>query len=402
MRLSKALLLSALVVVVVGAVVFYGAFSPAKTTTVLTAPVTRGNIEQTVLATGTLKPYRLVAVGSQATGRITSLKVAVGDTVKAGDLIAEIDATTQTNALRTSEASLANVKAQKVQEIAQLENAKLTLARQQAVYDKQAGSQADLQTAVAAVKVDEAQIDALDAQIVAAQVAVETAQADLGYTRIKAPMDGTVLAVVNQEGRTVNATQTAPTIVILGDLTKMTVRAEISEADITRVAPGQKIRFSLIGEPEKTYDTTLASIEPAPESITSDSSVTTSTTESSSSSSSSSSSAIYYIGVFNIDNPDGLFRTYMSAEVNIILGSAKDVLTIPSSALHDTAATGKAKLRVQKTDGTIETRTVEIGLNNKITAEVKSGVQEGEHVVIGEGSASDSSQQRRGPPRMGF
>lgn len=401
MRLKTALppLLIALALIGGGAAFTFS--SSASTPATLTTPVKRGDVESTVLATGTLKPSRLVAVGSQASGRITSLKVAVGDKVNAGDLIALIDSTTQDNALKTAKASLANVQAQRNERLAELENANLTLQRQQAIYEKQAGSRADLQSAEAEVKVVTAQIEALDAQITEAEVAVETAQADVGYTRISAPMDGTVLAIVNQEGRTVNATQSAPTIVALGDLTRMTVRAEISEADITRVEAGQKVRFNVIGDRGRSYDATLRAIEPAPESIVDDSSVATSSSGSSSSSS-SSSSAIYYIGVFDIPNEDGRFRTYMSAEVNIILGSASDVLTIPSSALPETAATGQSQVRVEK-DGKIETRKVEIGLNNKISAEVKSGLDEGERVVIGEGSATAStsgSGRRGGPPPM--
>lgn len=401
MRLKAALPILLIALVTIGAGAAFTLSSSASTPATLTTPVKRGDVESTVLATGTLKPSRLVAVGSQASGRITSLKVAVGDTVKAGDLIALIDSTTQDNALKTAKAALANVQAQRNERVAELENANLTLARQKAIFEKQAGTRADLQSAEAEVKVVAAQIEALEAQITEAEVAVETAQADVGYTRISAPMDGTVLAIVNQEGRTVNATQSAPTIVALGDLTRMTVRAEISEADITRVEAGQKVRFNVIGDRARSYEATLAAIEPAPESIVDDSSVATSSTGSSSSSS-SSSSAIYYIGVFDVPNDDGRFRTYMSAEVNIILGQASDVLTIPSSALPETAATGETEVRIEK-DGKIETRNVEIGLNNKITAEVKSGLEEGERVVIGQGAADSSTSgrgRRGGPPPM--
>jgi macrolide-specific efflux system membrane fusion protein len=398
MHLKKALPVLILAAGIIAGGVSFAISSSSSDAKVITTPVSRSDIESSVLATGSLKPSRLVAVGSQASGRIVSLKVAVGDTVKTRDLIAEIDSTTQDNALRTAQASLANVEAQRAERVAEMENATLTLERQQAIYQKQAGSKADLQSAEAEVKVVAAQIQSLDAQITAAKVAVETAQADVGYTRISAPMDGTVLAIVNQEGRTVNATQSAPTIVVLGDLSKMTVRAEISEADITKVSAGQKVRFNVIGDRTKTYDATLTAIEPAPESIIDDSSVATSSSGSSSSSSSTSSSAIYYIGVFDVENGDGHFRTYMSAEVSIILGSAKNVLTIPSSALPETAATGSSQVRVEK-DGVVETRKVEIGLNNKITAEVISGLSEGERVVIGEASATatSTSSNKRGP-----
>lgn len=191
---------------------------------------------------------------------------------------------------------------------------------------KNTTSRADLESAAAALAVTEAQIQALDAQIEEAQVAVETAQANLDYTKITAPIAGTVLSIVSQEGQTVNATQSAPTIVILGQLDNMTVRTEISEADITRVQPDLPVYFTVLGEPNRRYEATLASIEPAPESVRSDSSFSSSsssTSSSSSSSSTSSSEAIYYNGVFNVPNPDGKLRTYMTAEVHIVLEMPK-------------------------------------------------------------------------------
>lgn len=363
----------------------------------ITAPVAKGTVSETVLATGILKPVKLVAVGAQVSGRITALHVKAGDEVKQGDLIAEIDSVSQENDLRKAKAALANVEAQLAEKQANLAQANSALTRQQSVYESRAGALADLETAESTVKATEAQIAALKAQIVEAQVAVSTAEADLGYTRITAPMGGTVLAVVNQEGRTVNANQSVPTIVILGQLDTMTVRAEISEADIVRVKAGQKVRFNIVGDPGKQYDAVLAAIEPAPESITSDSAVTTSTT--SSSSSSASSSAVYYIGTFDIDNKDRRFRTYMTVEVRIVLGEAKDALTVPSSAL----VSGKdgTFVRVLKADGTTERRKVEVGLNNKTTAEIRSGLEKGERVVVGEGASErQSSSSSRRPPGM--
>ncbi|MDJ0932830.1 efflux RND transporter periplasmic adaptor subunit [Breoghania sp.] len=365
---------------------------------IITAAVSRGDVEESVLATGLLKPVKLVAVGAQVSGRITSLKVTLGQRIKKGSLVAKIDSITQQYALRTAQATLANVKAQKVEKEASLALAKQTLDRQRRMVVQNAVSQADFDSAEADVKTAEAQIDALDAEIVEAEVAVEDAQADLDYTKITAPIDGTVLWISSQEGQTVNASQSTPTIVILGQLDTMTVRAEISEADIVNVTPGQPVYFTILGDPDTRYDATLESIEPARESITSDSQIT------SSSSSSSSSEAIYYNGIFNVPNKDGKLRTYMTAEVHIVLGQAKDVLTIPASALGARKADGSYTVSVLGVDGNISARTVEIGLNDKITAEVKSGLKEGERVVSGQLSASDtsSSSQHRGPPPMGL
>ncbi|MFG1373903.1 efflux RND transporter periplasmic adaptor subunit [Xanthobacter oligotrophicus] len=395
----------ALAVLLALAAYAYARFTtPDPGNALMTAAVTRGDVAATVLASGTLKPSRLVAVGAQASGRITSVKVRLGQKVKAGDLVAEIDSVTQDNALRTAEASLANVRAQKAEKEATLALNEQTLARQRTMVAQKAVSQADFETAEADVKVTRAQLAALEAQIVEAAIAVETARANLGYTRITAPIEGTVLALVAQEGQTVNATQSAPTIVILGALDVMTVRAEISEADIVKVAPGMPLWFTILGAPDIRYDSTLAFIEPAPESIKTDSSFTTTSTSSSSSSSSSSStssSAIYYMGLFDVPNPEGRLRTYMTAEVHIVLGEAKGVLTVPATALERDGAGDS--VRVVGPDGTLARRRVEVGLNDKITAEIRSGLKDGERVVTGEKVQGAATASRMpGPPPMGF
>jgi macrolide-specific efflux system membrane fusion protein len=371
----------------------------------VSAPVVIGSVEQTVLATGTLKPVKLVAVGAQASGRITSLKVSVGQTVSRGDLIAEIDSLSQVNSLRTSEALLQNIRAQRQEKEATLALSEATFARHQRTLADKATSRADYDTAEAAVKTTRAQIAALDAQIIEAEVAIETARVNLGYTRITAPVDGTVLTVVTQEGQTVNAVQSAPTIVVIGQIDVMRVRAEISEADIVKVKPGQQIYFTILGEPGRRRHATLGFIEPAPESIRNDSSISSTSTMSSSTSSSSSSSststAIYYIGVFDVPNPDGQLRTYMTAQIHIVLGEAKDMPTIPSAAVKTSAKDG-ATVQVIDDAGRIETRTVEIGLNDKVTAEVRAGLRIGERVVLGQKSTETATPRMGPPPPMGL
>ncbi|WP_454915040.1 efflux RND transporter periplasmic adaptor subunit [Xanthobacter sediminis] len=403
---SRVILIGALVIAaLIGFLLLRDRLFAPEPVKMMTARVTRGAVEETVLATGTLKPAKLVAVGAQVSGRITAVKVKLGDTVRQGDPVAEIDSVPQQNALRTAEASLAAVRAQKQEKEASLVLADQTLARQKKLVAQTAVSQADFESAQAEVATTRAQIAALEAQIAEAEVAVDTARVNLGYTRITAPMDGTVLYIVSQEGQTVNAAQTAPTIIILGDLESMMVRAEISEADVVKVKAGQKLYFNIIGEPDRRYEATLEFIEPAPESITSDSAVSTSSTSASksSSSSTSSSSAIYYNGIFYVPNPDGRLRTYMTAEVHIVLGRAKDVLTIPSAALHARPRDGGYSVQVQGDDGQISTRTVEVGLNNKTRAEITSGLKEGEMVVTGQlGPGAPTSVMRRPPPPMGL
>ncbi|MDS9469379.1 efflux RND transporter periplasmic adaptor subunit [Paracoccus sp. MBLB3053] len=401
MRKSATLLLVVAALVLGGLVFRLAGFGPgnAATPSYMTAPVVRGNVEVTVMAEGQLKPERLVAVGAQVSGRITLLAVSLGQEVKEGDLIAEIDSVTQENALRIAKATLANYKAQRAQQEAVLALAQKTLARQQRLLKSDSTPHSDYDSAEEAVAVAVAQVAALDAQIAGAQVAIESAQANLDYTRITAPSDGTVLAIVNQAGQTVNAVQSSPTIVVLGQLDRMNVHAEISEADIIRLSPGQKVRFNLLGDIGRSYDSTLKEIAPAPQAIVNDIAIDPDST------SDSSSEAVYYIGIIPVENSDGHLRTYMTAQVSIILGQSNDVLTIPSAALGRQDENGKYTLRIWQSDGTVHPRQVSIGLNDKVVAEVLDGLSEGEMVITGEATGSGPQTGMTGgmmgPPPMG-
>ena len=387
----------AVIALIVLLIFVHSAFFSKTAPTYMTSKVKRGDIEVSVLANGTIKPHRLVAVGARATGRIVSMKVKPGSIVKQGDLLAEIDPTTQTNDLKSKEAALANYRGKLAEQEAQLVLAKQNMTRQQTMISSHAVSKADFDDADAQVKIRAAQIDQLKAQIVQAEVDVETAKVNLGYTRVTAPSDGTVLATVVQEGQNVNAVQSAPTIVILGDLSVMTVRAEISEADVINVKPGQDLYFNVLGNRTRRYESRLEKIEPAPESIRNDISFNSSSTASSSS---STSQAIYYNGTFNVPNDDGVLRTYMTAEVHIILGRAQKVLLIPSDALNDVSGK-RAVVNVLDKNGKLEARDIETGLNNKVMVEVVSGLKEGETVVTGVSNgtmpSTTGSRHRVGP-----
>ncbi|EIZ78523.1 efflux transporter, RND family, MFP subunit [Novosphingobium sp. Rr 2-17] len=362
---------------------------------VATTKVQRGTFEKTVEATGTLEPGQLVGVGSQASGRIEKLNVAIGDTVKAGDLIAEVDARTATNSLRTAQADLANVQAQLASSAATLAQKKLAYARQQALGAGEATSQADFESARADFQAAQASYDALKAQILASQVAVNTAEVNLRFTRITAPMDGVVVAIVTKQGQTVNAVQSAPTIVVLAKLDQMTIKAEVSEADVINVKQGQPAYFTILGDPDKKYESTLRLVEPAPESIVDE---VNSSTQTSSSSSSTSSSAIYYNALFDVPNADGRLRALMTAKVTIVLARHPNALFIPSTALGAKNPDGTYPVRVKTEDGQIESRKVRTGLDNNVNVEVLSGLKEGEQVVVGEAKAGAGGRPGGGPP----
>lgn len=366
---------------------------------VITAEVERTDLEDTVLASGTIKSERDVNVGAQVSGQIKKLHVDLGDQVKQGQLLAEIDSTTQTNTLRNAEAQVALLQAQLQAKEALFRQAEITYQRQQGLFKQDAGSKAELDAAEATLATTRADINALQAQIKQANISVDTARVNLGYTRILAPIDGVVTGVIAEEGRTVNAVQSAPTIIKLSRLDSVLIKAQISEADVVRVKPGLPVYFTILGEPQKRYEAKLRAIEPSPESEQVDTSTKTTTTTSS-----STTAAVYYNGLFEVPNPDGKLRVAMTAQVFIVLAKADDVLAIPASALGKrNKKDGTYTVRVLEGEPgaqRVVDRQVKVGLNNRVQAQVLSGLKEGERVVVGEASAGGSSGGSRRPPGM--
>lgn len=363
-------------------------FSPPKVT-YITAPVTRMDLEESVLATGILKAYKTVAVGAQVNGQLKTLHVDLGDTVKKGQLLAEIDPVLPQNNLKDAEAQVEYLKAQRRSKQALLKQYDAEYQRQSEMNAKDAASQADLESAQAQMDFTRYDIAALDAQIKKALIAVDTAKANLGYTRIHAPIDGTVISIDTEEGQTVVSNQSATTILTLATLDTMTVKAKISEADVVRVKPGLTTYFTLLGDSDTRYYGTLRAVEPGP--------VSSGTTWTGTS---SSSSAIYYYGLFEVPNPDHTFKVSMTAQVAVVLNEAKQALSIPISALGSKQMDGKATVRVL-TGEQAETRTIHTGISNNVQVQVLSGLNEGDKVIIGDSSnlpAADSGSMPR-PPR---
>lgn len=368
-------------------------FTAAPPPAVATAPVTVSDLEDSVLATGTIGAFKQVSVGAQVTGEVKKLHVALGDKVRQGQLIAEIDALPQQNSLRNSQAALQSAQAQLRAKQAALKQAELVTARLHELVAADAGARADLESAEATLATSRADVAAQQAQIAQAQVAVDTAQVNLGYTRVTAPMDGVVVAVVTEQGQTVNANQSAPTIIKLARLDLMTVKAQISEADVTRVKPGMPVHFNLLGEPDRRYEVKLRAIEPGPTTIATDTTTGNST-------SSSTTSAIYYNGIFDVPNPEDRLRINMTAQSSIVLARVEKALTLPSAALGARAGGDRYRVRVLE-QGRVAERVVRIGLNNRVRAQVLEGLKEGEQVVTSEAGpagATSAGNQRRGPP----
>lgn len=384
-----------------------------------------GDIESTVLASGKVKAIKSIDVGAEVSGRIVKLYVDVGDEVKKGDVIAQISQVEQKNTvanadanlsqaranLATAEANLASTQGNIISSqaalnarLAELKKAEQALARLEGLIAIEAVSRQDYDDAVIAVEVAKANVQSAhatlnnaknevatahanivsqQASIVKAQNDLSTAGEDLNKTTIIAPMDGTVVSVVQKEGTTVNANQSAPTIVTLADLSQVRIKAQISEADVVSVTKGLPARFNIIGNSEQKFDATLTGIEPAPETI---------------SSTSSTDSAVYYIGYLDVDNSERKFRIDMTAQVHIITNSVKNVLTIPASALKKDK--DGYSVQVVGEDGIAKPVPVQVGLNNRVNAEIKSGLTAGDKIVLGEAVAQTGQKTKNNRPPM--
>ncbi|MDN0124084.1 efflux RND transporter periplasmic adaptor subunit [Yersinia aleksiciae] len=395
-RSKRRLIGLAVVLLIVGGVLLFKLLSPAEKPGYITAAAEIRPLEQTVLADGTIKARKQVTVGAQVSGQIKALHVTLGQQVEKGQLVAEIDDLTQQNALKDAEEALKNVLAQRAAKVATQKNNQLTYQRQQQILAKGLGVRADFDSAKAILESTQAEINALDAQIAQAEIAVNTAKLNLGYTKISSPITGTVVAIPVEEGQTVNAVQSAPTIIKVAQLDTMTVEAQISEADVVKVKAGMPVYFTILGEPEKRFSATLRAIEPAPDSINDE--TTTTTSSSSSSSSSSTTTAIYYNGLFDVANPNGALRISMTAQVYIVLHKDENALVIPATALENDR--GKYRVQVVSDNGKVSVREVSVGLNNNIDAQILSGLQAGEQVIVSQASAATANNkaQHMGPP----
>ncbi len=326
----------------------------------ITTKVKRGDVVHSVLATGSLQAVKTVSVGAQASGEISKLYVKIGDHIKTGDKIAEIDASTQINQRDSEKAALDVSRANLVSAQAKLVEAEHKYKRQQALKD--AGTKEALDSARANLTVARAEVETAKAQIARSELSLKNASVALGHTTVKAPMDGVVIAVAVEEGQSINAVQSTPTIITLAQTSTMTVEGEIAEADVADVKTGMAAYFTLLGKDKTQYEGVLKSIDPAPLAI--------------SKNSSSSDSAIYYYGKMDVPNPDDRLKVGMTANITIKIKEAKNALLIPLTALQD-----DGRVLVVGTDGQAQPREVEVGINDGINVEIRSGLNEGEEVV---------------------
>jgi macrolide-specific efflux system membrane fusion protein len=283
------------------------------------------------------------------------------------------------NTVQRNEAALSALRAQRDRVKAVLRQTEFAFRRQGDIIAGRAGTRQDYEAAEAAYASARADLAALDAQIEGATVNVRNARTELAYTRITAPIDGTVVAIVTKQGQTVISSQSAPTIVRLADLATMSVKAKVSEADIGRLRPGMPVHFSTLSQPNRRYETTLRTIDPAPDQIAIEANAPYQAAGSSTSG--TENPAIYFNARFEIANEDGALKPLMTALVGFVLEEVKDAILVPAAALQR-IGNKQARLNILDRDGRPEERRVRTGLANGAEVQILDGVAPGESVIV--------------------
>ena len=374
---------------------YWGARADTRTP-LPTAVVAIEDIEDSVSALGALQPLEYVDIGTQVSGLLQKIHVAIGDKVREGQLLAEIDPAIYQAKVSAGEAQLLNYRAQISERQAQRRLAEQQLKRQKTLLEARATSQDSYDTAEAAVQQVTAQIASLEAQIKQTQATLNGDQANLRYTKIYATMDGTIVSITARQGQTLNANQSAPIILRIADLDTMTVWTQVSEADIPKLKLGMSAYFTTLGRSERRWYGMLRQVIPTPEIV---------------------NNVVLYNALFDVPNPDHELLPQMSAQTFFLLGEAKQVPVVPMSALRpaerrqpaDARPAGEARrpgagagaagrggerryvARVLE-DGKPVERQVTIGVTNRLAAEIRSGLKPGEEVVL-------EPQRARGGPR---
>lgn len=350
-----------------------------------TETVETGSIEQSVTALGALQPKDYVDVGAQVSGTLEVVHVNIGDVVKKGDLLAEVDPTVYESTVAADKAKLKDLDSQITGQQAQLALAQIQNKRNQELLKIDAVSRDLADTSAALVKQYTASIASLKAQVEQAQSTLAGDEANLSYCKIYAPMAGTVTSQTTLQGQTLNNRQAAPTIMQIADLSTMTVKAQVAEADVSKLKAGMPVYFTTLGMPDRKWRSTVRQILPTPETV---------------------NDVILYNALIDVQNADQALMTSMTAQVFFVLGSAENVPIVPVAALRPGKSGEDGAYRVLVMNGSRPTmKDVKIGLMNRVSAQVISGLEVGDVVVTGvESTTAQTSRTnsnalggRRGP-----
>jgi macrolide-specific efflux system membrane fusion protein len=335
------------------------------------AKVEKADITQLVQAAGVLQAKTKVDVGAQVSGQIQTLHVQLGQQVKKGELLVSLDPELARNDVARAEAAL-------LQQKALLESRQVDLATARRERDRQRRLLAGDATAALEAERAESDLAKLEAEVRGQSAVMSRLQADLaqaqvrlGYTRITAPMDGTVVSLPVQVGQTVIAVQITPVMLTLADLDTITVRTKVPEADIQTVQVGQVARFTTLAGEGQFYEGKLRVIQPVPERV---------------------GNAVFYNVLFEVDNRARKLYSDMTVQVDVETGRVKDVLAMPMVALGERGKDARFRVTVLDKDQKQQPRFVRTGLQDGTRVQVLEGLQLGDTVLTAPPSAEEAAK----------
>ena len=358
------------------------ALAAYKITTVQT-----GNIEESITSQGKLEAKEYVDVGTQVSGQLQKLHVELGEVVKKGDLIAEIDPKIYESQVQAAQANLAALEAQKNQQQALVAQAKQKNDRNATLFKADAISKEVYQDAQTAFNVAKAQLASIESQIDQVSSNLKQVQTNLGYTKIYSPMDGTIVSQTSREGQTLNSNQSAPIIVQVANLDVLTARAQVAEADIMNVKPDMPVYFTVLGSQERKWNGKVRQILPTPDVV---------------------NDVVLYNVLVDVDNKDRQLMLNMSTQMFFTIGKADNVLIVPVSALGKKVEakntdSGDAYMVKLWSNGKTEEKLIHVGLMDRTNAQVLDGLSEGDKIAEPNLSAgADKKAIGRGGARGGM
>ncbi|MCQ8117156.1 efflux RND transporter periplasmic adaptor subunit [Methylomonas rosea] len=341
--------------------------------------VTLGDLEENVTAQGKLEPKEYVDVGAQVTGQLQKIYVKIGDNVQAGQLLAQIDPRIYAARVAADEANIKNLQAQLAGQQAQVVFAQQQYDRNRELLQSKGISVQDFQNSEFTLKNAKATAESLQAQIEQVQSTLNGDKTNLGFTKIFASMDGTMVDQKAREGQTLNANQTTPTILQLAKLDTMTVRAQVAEADVMRLRSDMPVYFTTLGSGERRWQGTVRQILPTPEVI---------------------NNVVLYNVLVDVDNRDRQLMTGMSTQMFFVLGKAEQVPLIPVNVLgprqrNQDQNDGHAYQVKVLTEQGPQDKIVQIGLRTRRFVQVLAGLAAGDRVQIPAGKEDKAKNRKK-------
>jgi len=349
-----------------------------------TEKISRGDIQETVFASGTINAITTVSVGTQVSGRIKAIYVDFNSPVKEGQLIAKIDPSIFEAQLEQARANLILARANLEKAQASLNNAKREFDRANELWSKNLIAKSEMDSAETNYLTAKANLSAASAELIQASAGLKSAQTNLKYTDIVSPVDGVVISRNVDVGQTVAASFQTPTLFLIAqDLTKMQIDTNVNEADIGKITVGQEVEFTVDAYPEITFKGKVYQVRNAPIIV---------------------SNVVTYDVVIRVDNPDLKLKPGMTANTTIITAYKNNILRIPNAALRFVPPK-QTSPKLQKGYGVwiIQNQEpvripVTIGISDDSWTELVSGdLKEGQEVIIGEATKAKAAPPPHGP-----